>query len=246
MVMTVGRHLADRATGRPGGRGPRTTVLCVLLIAGLGVAGCSSPALVRPPAAPVPDVMEPAWLQAGLLDVSFTATHHDEATGLRISRIQTVFALGPGGRVLTMQTAQSSNGIVTSHTTWRGGTTIESAQLPSCIAAATQVPVPASLGGWLAEAFGPVDKATGAGWSISGLTASRPGSTGDTVEQAQLTRLPERVTREVNSTTGTVVSEVTNIEIHRVDTVEPTTDLLPSCGQQSHLTPEPAGEGPAA
>ena len=233
MVRTVSSRPDGRATGRPDGRRLRPAMFCALLLAGLGVAGCGSPAPVRPPVATVPDVMEPGWLRAGLLDVRFTATRHGAASGPRTSQIHTVFALGVGGRVRTMQTAQSSNGIVTSRTTWRGGTTIESAQLPGCTAAVTQIPVPASLNGWLAEAFGPVDPATAAGWSVSGSTASRPGSTDDTVEQVRLTRLPERVTREVATATGTVVSEVTNIEIHRVDQVEPSTDVLPACGQQS-------------
>lgn len=232
MAMPVNSRLAGRVAGRPGGRVPRTTMLCALLLAGTGVAGCSSPAPVSPPTATVPDVMEPAWLRAGLLDLRFTTTHHDEATGPRTSRIHTVFTVGAGGRVLTMQTAQSSNGMVTSRTTWHGGTTIESAQLPGCTAAVTQVPVPAFLNGWLAETFGPVDTATAAGWSVSGSTASRPGSTDDTVEQVRLTPLPDRVAREV-TTTGTVVSEVTNIEIHRLDAVGPATGLLPSCGRPS-------------
>jgi hypothetical protein len=203
-------------------------MLCAVLLLGLSVAGCSRPAPVRPPT--VPDVVEPAWLEAGSLDIRFTATHHDGPTAPRISQIHTVFTIAAGGRVQTMQTAQSTHDIVTSRTTWSGGTAIESAQLPGCGSAVTRVGVPASLAGWLAETFGPVDTATGAGWSISGSTASRPGSAAGTVERAPLTRLPERVTREVTARSGVVVSELANIEIQHIGTAAPTASL-PSCGE---------------
>jgi hypothetical protein len=230
MILMINSRLAGRETGRPGGR----RMLCAALLLGLAVAGCTRPAAAppAPPAlAPVPDVVEPAWLEAGQLDLRFTVTHHDGQTGARTSQIHTVFTVAAGGRVRAMRTAQSANGVVTSFTTWNGGTTIESAQLPGCKPALTEVPIPASLPAWLAETFGPVNTATGAGWSVSGSTASRPGSSADTVEQAQLTRLPERATREVTTTTGAVVSEVTHIEVHHADPVEPAGDFLPPCGQ---------------
>ena len=89
--------------------------------------------------------------------------------------------------------------------------------------------MPSAVGDLLATMFDPVDSATATGWSVHGSTASRPGSTAGVVEETQPVPLPRRTPREVDSATGAVVGELTDIRIRHLDGPASAVPRLPSC-----------------
>ena len=185
--------------------------------------GNPAPAVRASPPAKVPDVIAPSWRQPGDLDIHFTV-HKPQAAGT--FRVHAVLTVDATGRVTAMRTAQSSDGVVAMRTEWDGGPETTTASLPGCAATTEPARPPDSVAGWLAEPFGPVDTATAAGWTVADGSASRPGSTAETLERAPLTALSTRVVREVERSSGAIVTEVRDITVvHVTHAPKP-----PACG----------------
>jgi hypothetical protein len=210
-----------RPADRPGARG------VALLLTVTAVGACAAPASGHAPAGPVPDVLAAGWLRPGGLDIRFTVENHAAAGTAGAMQVHTVLTIGPAGRPTAMRTVQSGDGMVASRTQWSGGPTITTTDFPGCRADVEPIDVPSGVAGWLAEPFGPVDPATGGGWTVANGVATRPGSSADTIEQAPLTALDARTVREVNRRTGAVVNQVGAISIRHLDATGP---ALPACG----------------
>ncbi len=163
------------------------------------------------------------WLRPGRLDIRFTVGGTAGAM-----QVHTQLTIGPTGRPVAMRTIQSGDGLVASRSEWNGGSTITTTDYPGCRAEVNAIDVPSGVAGWLADPFGPVDPATGSGWTVADGVATRPGSSADTIEQAPLTSLNARTVREVNRRTGAVVNQVSTISIQHFPATAP---ALPPCGR---------------